>query len=241
MSFQAPVWIHNKKAYNIKLTTKQSYIFTSISEFQDTSKIPNTNNDEFQLVFSKIGERIVEEGKLWFASPIKIETFEKKANNIFNNELSHQTYTYGKLYQETWKLKSIWVYSNRFELEWNLIDLQPYEDSIIPSDFLNFKEEFNTLEPFGNRTIVIQPKRDELLEQDDIPFESSEQYNTFSPRAVLREKIKKAKVKVMLSQMKVSDLEKKYFRLYGEVVDSDSDNSSITDDSLVEEENDNLL
>jgi hypothetical protein len=54
----------------------------------------------------------------------------------------------------------------------------------------------------------------------------------------LREKIKKAKVKLVLIQMKVSDLEKKYFRLYGEVVDSDSDNSSITDD---EEENDNLL
>ena len=127
------------------------------------------------------------------------------------------------------------IYSNRFELEWNLIDLQPYEDSIIPSDFLNFKEEFNTIEPFGNRTIVIQPTRDELLEQDDIPFESSEQDDTFSPRAILREKIKKAKVKFVLSQMKLSDLEKKYFRLYGEVVESDSDNSSITDESSNEE------
>jgi hypothetical protein len=235
MSFQPPVWIHSKKAYNIKISTKQSYIFSSVSEFQDTHKIPNTNNDEFQRVFLKIGERIVEEGKLWFASPITIETFEKKANNIFNNELLHQTYTYGKLYQETWKLKCIWIYSNRFELEWNLIDIQLYEDSIIPSDFLNFKEEFNTIEPFGNRTIVIQSTRDELLEHDDIPFESSEQDDTFSPRAILREKIKKAKVKLVLSQMKVSVLEKKYFRLYGEVVESDSDNSSITDQSSSEE------
>jgi hypothetical protein len=235
MSFQAPVWIHSKKAYNIKISTKQSYIFSSISEFQDNHKIPNTNNDEFQRVFLKIGEQIVQEGKLWFASPITIETFEKKATNIFNNELLHQTYTYGKLYQETWKLKCIWIYSNRFELEWNLIDIQLYEDSIIPSDFLNFKDEFNTIEPFGNRTIVIQPTRDELLEQDDIPFESSEQDDTFSPRAILREKIKKAKVKLVLTQMKLSDLEKKYFRLYGEVVESDSDNSSITDQSSSEE------
>jgi hypothetical protein len=235
MSFQAPVWIHSKKAYNIKISTKQSYIFSSISEFQDDHKIPNTNNDEFQRVFLKIGEQIVQEGKLWFASPITIETFEKKATNIFNNELLHQTYTYGKLYQETWKLKCIWIYSNRFELEWNLIDIQLYEDSIIPSDFLNFKDEFNTIEPFGNRTIVIQPTRDELLEQDDIPFESSEQDDTFSPRAILREKIKKAKVKLVLTQMKLSDLEKKYFRLYGEVVESDSDNSSITDQSSSEE------
>ena len=235
MSFQAPVWIHNKKAYNIKISTKESFIFNTINEIKETYTNPNTNNDEFQRVFTKIGEQIVEEGKLWFASPITTETFRKKVHNSFNNELSHQTYTYGKLYQETWKLKSIWVYSNRFELEWNLIDLQPYEDSIIPSDFLNFKEEFNTIEPFGNRTIVIQPTRDELLEQDDIPFESSEQDDTFSPRAILREKIKKAKVKFVLSQMKLSDLEKKYFRLYGEVVESDSDNSSITDESSNEE------
>lgn len=235
MSFQAPVWIHNKKAYNIKISTKESFIFNTINEIKETYTNPNTNNDEFQRVFSKIGEQIVEEGKLWFASPITTETFRKKVHNSFNNELSHQTYTYGKLYQETWKLKCIWVYSNRFELEWNLIDLQPYEDSIIPSDFLNFKEEFNTIEPFGNRTIVIQPTRDELLEQDDIPFESSEQDDTFSPRAILREKIKKAKVKFVLSQMKLSDLEKKYFRLYGEVVESDSDNSSITDESSNEE------
>ena len=235
MSFQPPVWIHNKKAYNIKISTKESFIFNTINEIKETYTNPNTNNDEFQRVFTKIGEQIVEEGKLWFASPITTETFRKKVHNSFNNELSHQTYTYGKLYQETWKLKSIWVYSNRFELEWNLIDLQPYEDSIIPSDFLNFKEEFNTIEPFGNRTIVIQPTRDELLEQDDIPFESSEQDDTFSPRAILREKIKKAKVKFVLSQMKLSDLEKKYFRLYGEVVESDSDNSSITDESSNEE------
>ena len=235
MSFQPPVWIHNKKAYNIKISTKESFIFNTINEIKEIYTNPNTNNDEFQRVFTKIGEQIVEEGKLWFASPITTETFRKKVHNSFNNELSHQTYTYGKLYQETWKLKSIWVYSNRFELEWNLIDLQPYEDSIIPSDFLNFKEEFNTIEPFGNRTIVIQPTRDELLEQDDIPFESSEQDDTFSPRAILREKIKKAKVKFVLSQMKLSDLEKKYFRLYGEVVESDSDNSSITDESSNEE------
>ena len=235
MSFQAPVWIHSKKAYNIKISTKQSFVFNTVNEIKETHTTPNTNNDEFQRVFLKIGEQIVQEGKLWFASPITIETFEKKATNIFNNELSQQTYTYGKLYQETWKLKSIWIFSNRFELEWNLIDIQLYEDSIIPSDFLNFKEEFNTIEPFGNRTIVIQPTRDELLEQDDIPFESSEQDDTFSPRAILREKIKKAKVKLVLTQMKVSDLEKKYFRLYGEVVESDSDNSSITDETLSEE------
>jgi hypothetical protein len=199
---------------------------------------PNINNDEFKDIIQKIGQQIVEEGKSWFASPIKLETFEKKVQHIFINEFSKQNYTYGKVYQETWKLKSIWIFSNGFELIWNLIDIQPYEvstTSIIPSEFLNFTEEFNTIEPFSNRTIVIQSTIDDLLEQDDIPFESSEQDDTFSPRTILKEKIKNAKVKMMLAEMKVSNLEKKYFRLYGELIDSESENSSGEEESSNEE------
>ena len=82
---------------------------------------------------------------------------------------------------------------------------------------------------------MIQSTKDELLEQHDIPFESSEQDDSFSPRAILKEKIKKAKVKMMLSKMKVENLEKKYFRLYGEVIDSESENSSGEDESSNEE------
>jgi hypothetical protein len=238
MSFQAPIWIHSKKGYNVKINTKKHFIFNNINEMKEVWQNPNTNNDEFKDVIQKIGEQIVEEGKSWFASPIKLETFEKKVQHIFTNEYSKQNYTYGKVYQETWKLKSIWIFSNGFELEWNLIDIQPYEvstSSIIPSEFLNFTEEFNTIEPFNNRTIVIQSTIDDLLEQDDIPFESSEQDDTFSPRTILKEKIKNAKVKMMLAEMKVSNLEKKYFRLYGELIDSESENSSGEEESSNEE------
>jgi len=239
MSFQAPIWIHNKKGYNVKINTKRHFIFNNINEFKEIWQNPNTNNDEFKDIIQKIGEQIVEEGKSWFASPIKLETFEKKVQHIFTNEYTKQNYTYGKVYQETWKLKSIWIFSNGFELEWNLIDIQPYEvstSSIIPSEFLNFTEEFEPLDKTLNkRTIVIQSTKDELLEQHDIPFESSEQDDSFSPRAILKEKIKKAKVKMMLSKMKVENLEKKYFRLYGEVIDSESENSSGEDESSNEE------
>jgi len=238
MSFQAPIWIHSKKGYNVKINTKKHFIFNNINEMKEVWQNPNTNNDEFKDVIQKIGEQIVEEGKSWFASPIKLETFEKKVQHIFTNEYSKQNYTYGKVYQETWKLKSIWIFSNGFELEWNLIDIQPYEvstSSIIPSEFLNFTEEFNTIDPFNNRTIVIQSTIDDLLEQDDIPFESSEQDDTFSPRTILKQKIKNAKVKMMLAEMKVSNLEKKYFRLYGELIDSESENSSGEEESSNEE------
>lgn len=238
MSFQAPIWIHSKKGYNVKINTKRHFIFNNINEMKEVWENPNANNDEFKDVIQKLGEQIVEEGKSWFASPIKLETFEKKVRHIFTNEYSKQNYTYGKVYQETWKLKSIWIFSNGFEIEWNLIDIQPFEvstTSIIPSDFLNFTEEFNTIDPFNNRTIVIQSTIDDLLEQDDIPFEPSDQDDTFSPRTILKEKIKKAKVKMLLSEMKLSNLEKKYSRLYGELLDSESEIFSEEEESSNEE------
>ena len=239
MSFQAPIWIHNKKGYNVKINTKRHFIFNNMNEMKEVWSNPNTNTDEFKDAIQKLGEQIVEEGKSWFASPIKLETFEKKVRHTFTNEYSKQNYTYGKVYQETWKLKSIWIFSNGFELEWNLIDIQPYEVStisIIPSEFLNFTEEFNTIDPFNNRTIVIQSTIGDLLEQDDIPFESSNQDDTFSPRTILKEKIKKAKVKMILGQMKLSDLEKKYSRLYGELIYSESENSSVEEEESSNEE-----
>ena len=41
---------------------------------------------------------------------------------------------------------------------------------------------------------------------------------------------------MMLSTMKVEDLEKKYFRLYGEVIDSESENSSVEEEESSNEE-----
>jgi len=218
--FQQPIWIHLKNSYTVKPNV--SYIFTNIVKKDVNFEIPNTNNDEFINETKKIGEKIVEEGKHWFASPIQLNFFLKKVQHTFlRNDLL--IYQYGKTYSETWKLKSVSIFSNKFELEWFCIDNQEGEESIIPSDFLNFSEDSDLNEP--SRTIVIQEKTNELIdnqliEQNDIDFERIGIDRTLEEsRSLLREKIKKAKIRLVFAEMKLQELLKKYFRLYGTEAD----------------------
>ena len=240
--FQQPIWAHLKNGYTVKPNV--SYIFTNKVKKDVNFENPNTNNDEITNETKKIGEKIVEEGKHWFASPIQLNFFLKKVQHTFlRNDLL--IYQYGKTYIETWKLKSISIFSNKFELEWFCIDNQEGEESIIPSDFLNFSEDsdLNDLnEP--SRTIVIQEKINELLdnelvEQNDIEFERSENDGPLEEledledsRSLLKEKIKKAKIRVALAEMKLHELLKKYFRLYG----TEADDLTVYSDSSEDED-----
>lgn len=216
LHFQQPIWIHTKNSYVVKPNV--SYIFMNRVTKDATFELPNINNDEIIQETKKIGEKIVEEGKQWFASPIHLSHFLKKVEHVFlRNDLL--VYQYGTIYNETWKLKSISIFPSKFELEWFCIDNQETEESIIPSNFINFSEQIDLIEP--SRTIVIQDKTNdivdnELVEQNDIEFERSEIDGALEDsRCLLKERIKKAKIRLALAEMKLQDLLKKYFRLYG--------------------------
>ena len=232
-NFQQPIWVHLKNGYTVKPNV--SYIFTNVIKKDVNFELPNTNNDEIINETKKIGEKIVEEGRHWFASPIQLNFFLKKVQHTFlRNDLL--IYQYGKIYNETWKLKSISIFSNKFELEWFCIDNQEGEESIIPSDFLNFSEDSDLNEP--SRTIVIQDKineilDNELIEQNDIEFEKTEDIRTLEEsRSLLKERIKKSKIRVLLAEMKHQELLKKYFRLYG----TEADDLTVYSDSSEDED-----
>ena len=218
--FQQPVWVHWKNGYIIKPNV--SFLFNNKVKKDTNFELPNINNDELIKETKKIGEKIVEEGKSWFASPIQLNYFLKKVEHTFVRGELH-VYEYGKMYNETWKLKSISIFSTKFELEWLCIDNEEGDESIIPSDFINFSDESDSVEP--SRTIIIQEKQsdlpeNELVEQNDIEFETSEIDGTLEDsRSLLKEKIKKAKIRLALAEMKLQDLLKKYFRLYGTEAD----------------------
>jgi hypothetical protein len=231
--FQQPLWIQSKNSYSVKPNI--SFIFNEIVKKDYNLEFPNINNDEIVSVTKKIGEKIVEEGKHWFASPIQLNFFLKKVEHTFKKNVLH-VYQYGKTYNEIWKLKTILIFPTKFELEWLCIDIQEGEESIIPSDFLNFSEDLHLIEP--SRTIVIQKKtneviENELVEQNDIEFENSEINRPHEDsRSLLKEKIKKAKIRLALAEMKLQDLLKKYFRLY----ETEADDLTIYSNSSEDED-----
>ena len=76
----------------------------------------------------------------------------------------------------------------------------------------------------------------ELVEQNDIEFETSENDEPLEEledsRSLLKEKIKKAKIRVALAEMKLHELLKKYFRLYG----TEADDLTVYSDSSEDED-----
>lgn len=229
--FQLPLWIQSKNCYSVKPNV--SFIFNEIVKKDYNSEFPNINNDEITSVTKKIGEKIVEEGEHWFASPIHLNIFLKKVKHSFKKNVLH-VYQYGKTYNEIWKLKTVLIFPTKFELEWFCIDIQEGEESIIPSDFLNFSDDLHLIEP--SRTIVIQGKineviENELVEQNDIPFENTEiSIADEDSRSLLKEKIKKAKIRVALAEIKLQELLKKYFRLYETEADDLTEYSNFSED-----------
>jgi len=221
-ALQQPVWVHSKNGYNIRFNHKSTYSFVKLSN-EDAK-----NSEDLQKVTNQIAQSIVSEGKQWFASPIRMETFLNKLNHTFERS-PHLVYESGKTYNETYNLKNIWIYPSKFELEWICIDNQTADDSIIPSDFLDFSKQENetTIEINKDDFIELEPSKNIVITNNELKEESFETTEEISPRSLLKEKIKKARTKVALAQMKLSQLEKKYFRLYG----SDENESIFSEDS----------
>ena len=73
----------------------------------------------------------------------------------------------------------------------------------------------------------------ELIEQNDIEFEKTEDIRTLEEsRSLLKERIKKSKIRVLLAEMKHQELLKKYFRLYG----TEADDLTVYSDSSEDED-----
>jgi hypothetical protein len=99
---------------------------------------------------------------------------------------------------------------------------------------IDFAEDLDVTEP---RTIIIQ--QNDIIENVDIPFDISEQtIHQVSSRAILKQKVRQAKLKASIATMKAERMAEKYFRRYGIQTElgSDSELSLNSDEEESDEE-----
>jgi hypothetical protein len=187
------------------------------NSFYDTI---NIEDDKFKSVVNNFANVVYQEGAGWFATAIKPEIFLKKVKHTFDEIPRCEKKPYGNTVIFTWVPYQLEITSKSFEISWEIFKYENY-DSIIPSNFIDFSEELE-IQP---RTIVIQ--QNEIIENAEIPFDSSEQdVHPISSRAagmLLKQKVRKAKLKAAIATMKAERLAEKYFRRYGVQTDLDSD------------------
>ena len=208
MSFSTPHWDSTKNSYTIRILSSPDIEYNETRTRSSGSNFfENPSVHNFQDIISIIAQKVNTEGTNWFSTPIKPSIFLKKVKHIFPI-FPEKEYSYGNLYTITWKPKQLQIYSNTFELYW-VISVEK-ADSTLPFDF-NFSEELREIEP---KMIVIQQNQNELLENIEIPFDTSEAVN-LSSRANFKQKVRHAKLKAAIATMKAEQMAEKYFRRYG--------------------------
>jgi hypothetical protein len=141
-------------------------------------------------------------------------------------------YSYGNTFKFTWSPVSLEITPKAFELKWTVSFVKINEQQV-SSNGIDFAEDLESTEP---RTIVIQ--QNEIIENVDIPFDISEQsVHQVSSRAVLKQKVRQAKLKASIATMKAERMAEKYFRRYGVQTDLGSDSElSLNSDEEEEDE-----
>lgn len=227
MYFTNPIWNSSLQTYKVEFLP--TYDFEHI-EYHDTSSgnpnnEPDINDNEFSLLIQKIAEQIYTEGSSWFSSPIKPTVFLKRVNHTFLMPRTVNNYGHGTL-KYTFTPKILNIKSNKFEIIWDT----RFEK--VETNDIEFNEDLTLQEP--RKTIVIQshPADLELIE-DEAPCEGSVKME-LSSRAILKKRVRLARLKSAMATMRAERLAEKYFRRYGISTEFDSE-SELSDESSEED------
>ena len=215
MILSKPIWSSTNKTYTITIIDPQTI---SYSEIRNTSgddffNEPTTNKKAFEEVFIDLVKEFIIFTKDIFSTPIKDTIFIKRSKHIFKQIVKSNNY--GKRCLISWKPIKIIISVNSYEIYWD-VSIVLLDDSI---DCENIQSEaINIIEP-----------NIELQELSNI---SPEEDQHISSRALLKKKVREAKLKVAIAQLKAEKLAARYFRRYGNDLDIsyESDLSSDSDE-----------
>ena len=227
--FKNPEWDVQSSRYIIKVNTSDIYTYNEIrieSSGNLFKPVNTTNNELLKSIEQKLALDLCNEGKEWFASPIKPELFLKRVTHHFEMPSTFKNYGNRPL-EFLWVPKTIYINQKTFEVSW-VIDRFREINNIIPSNFIDFSDFSEELEEAPAKTIVIQENA-ELLEnvEHEIPYdESQNRIDLDSSRALLKQRVRAARLRAAIATMKAEKLAEKYFRRYGSSIDLSEDNES---------------
>ena len=215
MILSKPIWSSTAKTYTINITGNDTLSYSEIRDASgnDFFNEPDTIKKEFQKIFIELVKEFTEFLKDIFSTPIKDTIFIKRSKHVFNQ--LPKTNNYGKRCLFTWTPIKIIISSTSYEIYWD-INIVVLDDTI-------------ECELIKSETTNIIEANEELNEISDI---SPEQHIENSSRALLKKKVREARLKVAIAKIKAEKLAAKYFRRYGNDLDVsyESDLSSDSDE-----------
>jgi len=232
MLFSNPQWSSVKSSYTILIANEPKFAYNekrSLSSGESFYNNPDTDSDIFKKVLNTIAEQIYTQGASWFASPIRTVYFLKKLQNIF---MEIPVNNYGNTYLLTWVPHSLEIFPSYFELRWK-VSIEQHNETL-PINSIEYSDEFDHQPKGGLLIIKPNPADEELqvVETDNISFKEIE-----LSRAIVKKKIREARLKATILALKAERMAEKYFRRYGNTANFEYE-SDLSLDSGEEESED---
>jgi hypothetical protein len=243
MEIGAPIWTASTTSYTFPirgtLPTLESsplYVEPSMTTIPTDSHPPT---DTITSLITPLFEDFIEKSKKHFASALKLKTI-----------LSRLTHTWvpGNIpietpgwYKAVWTPKEIVVKSREFVLGWTLTSLLPTEP-IIPIEFLAAPTPRAGSPAEEVRTFQIQQTQGSVngLEESEPDFVDSDIHNLtneyeVSDLSLERRKVREARLRAALANLKAEKMAEKYYRKYGIQPGEESELSSDSEDEEEEQ------
>ena len=233
MLFSNPQWSSVKSSYTITIASDPKFVYNekrSLSSGETFYNNPNIENDKFKRVLNIIAEQIHTQGASWFASPIKTVHFLKKLQNIF---MEIPRNNYGNTHLLTWIPHTLEIFPSYFELRWK-VSIGQYNETL-PINSIEYSDELDE-QPQG-KILIIKPNPADaelqIIETDNIAFKEIE-----LSRAIIKKKIREARLKSAVLALKAERMAERYFRRYGNTAnfEYESDLSLDSDEEESEDE-----
>lgn len=230
MYFTNPVWNSSKNHYKIDFIPTYDFEYNLYRNSSNLTDQPNIYDHEFSNIVNVIAEKIYTEGSTWFSSPIKPSVFLKRVTHVFPILSPPNNYG-GKMLRVIFNPVSLFIKANMFEIYWKA----RYENYVpLESNIVEYAEDLTETEP--TKTIIIQshPADIELIENEELSSNSSQIEMELSSRAIIKKRVREARLKAAIATMKAEQMAEKYFRRYGIHTDLDAE-SELSFDSEEED------
>ena len=226
MEITNPVWSAKDSSYMFKISG--SPLFLNVQSFASSAaeNVPQPTPAQLESLL----DRFIEKTSKHFATPLRTSNILPRLKHIWNvvEHLNPETF-----YMFQWSPVAMIVKSKEFCLVWSSV-AQPCAP-VIPSDFLNLSAPSRSGSPAPEsrdlRTIQLQPQTS--LVEHDVPMADVNdprlmtlEYEN-SPISVERKRIREARLRAALANLRAERLTEKYYQKYGtNAEDGSSDLSS---------------
>lgn len=178
-----------------------------------------------------------------------IDVFLKEAGKYFSKQLTAQMFM--QRLQHIWNTSmvdvnplkdvasAIWIpaqihfYPARYEIHWSLRAVTYVPEPNIPPGFLERGDDIGG-EVIGGGPLELpgQEAGEELgsLDADAIPLSTKYTQEEYLQRAAARKRIRQARLRVALAQLRAERLAERYYRKYGDFEDLDDSNSELSEE-----------